>query len=106
MTERIAFTCYLYPGKDDAIIALLKAQRNRSDTIRQSLVEHLARLDGDDTPDSTTSFTLADFRQIVDASLDAKLSGLSLSPSAPQDNGDEVDECEAILDELASNVLM
>lgn len=106
MTERIAFTCYLYPGKDDATIARLKAQQNQSATIRRAIVEYFARLDGDDTPDSTASFTLADFRQIVDASLDAKLSGLSLSPSAPQDNGDEVDECEALLDELAANVLM
>lgn len=107
MPKRIAITCYLYPDQDGELIAWLKVQQNRSAAIRRVLVEHLARLDSDDTvSDNVTPFTLADFRQVFDASLSAALSGLSLSPSAHQDDGDEVDECEALLDELGSNVVM
>lgn len=91
---------YLDSDHDADILEWLSKQPRQSAAIKAALCAWVR----DAAPDNAAPLDLAAIRQVVDAAIAA--AGLSLSPSAPQDNGDEVDECEAILDELASNALM
>ncbi|MEE9365466.1 MAG: hypothetical protein V3W44_02170 [Dehalococcoidales bacterium] len=95
---------YLDSEQHADVLDWLSAQTSQSEAIRDALCAWVRGGQPESGNESGVDYSI--MRQIIEAALDTKLSGLSLSPPAQQDSGDEADECEAILDELEANVLM